>query len=232
MRLSTPWGDAQTIKTLAPGILLVSTASHGGLMLDSAALLDLPEHLRNAGETYGDWRCFEEDCACGLVYEARIDLYRENKRQQLASWEKTLGEPNPPAWAAQEGPACVERLRSAIAMSDADLLAPIAADNRRWFPEVFGLRPNCGHCYGQHPPLPEGTLVVCAAFGGGAVGVPSGFVGVSAKVGCHAAVTPEDKKERLFLVPEEDYDKRDEGCFVVDPERHAVWEHQNAALVQ
>jgi hypothetical protein len=27
-------------------------------------------------------------------------------------------------------------------MSDADLLAPIAADNRRWFPEVFGLRPN------------------------------------------------------------------------------------------
>jgi hypothetical protein len=111
-------------------------------------------------------------------------------------------------------------------MSDADLLAPIAADNRRWFPEVFGLRPNCGHCYGQHPPLPEGTLVVCAAFGGGAVGVLSGFVGVSAKVGGHAAVTPEDKKERLFLVPEEDYDKRDEGCFVVDPERHAVWEHQ------
>jgi hypothetical protein len=61
MRLSTPWGAAQTIKTLAPGILLVSTASHGGLMLDSAALLDLPEHLRTAGETYGDWRCFEED---------------------------------------------------------------------------------------------------------------------------------------------------------------------------
>jgi hypothetical protein len=72
MRLSTPWGAAQTIKTLAPGILLVSTASHGGLMLDSAALLALPEHLRTAGETYGDWRCFEEDCVCGLVYEARI----------------------------------------------------------------------------------------------------------------------------------------------------------------
>src|ERR1700722_1449151 len=63
IRLSTPWGAAQTIKTLAPGILLVSTASHGGLMLDSAALQDLPEHLRTAGETYGDWRCFEEDCA-------------------------------------------------------------------------------------------------------------------------------------------------------------------------
>ena len=142
MRLSTPWGSAQTIKTLAPGILLVSTASHGGLMLDSAALLDLPEQLRAVGETYGEWRCFEEDCACGLVYEARIDLYREHKRQQLASWEKTLGDPNPPTWAAQEGPACVERLRRAIALSDADLLAPIAADNRHWFPEVFGLPPN------------------------------------------------------------------------------------------
>jgi hypothetical protein len=229
MRLSTPWGDAQTIKTLAPGILLVSTASHGGLMLDSAAVLDLPEHLRTAGETYGDWRCFEEDCACGLVYEARIDLYREHKRQQLATWEKTLRQPNLPAYVTQEGPAYVERLRSALAMSDADLLAPIAADNRRWFPEVFGLRPNCGHCYGQHPPLPEGTLVVCARW---AVGVPFGFVGVSAKVVGHAAVTPENKMERLFLIPEEEYDKRDASCFVVDPERHAIWDPRSDSLVQ
>ena len=59
MRLSTPWGAVQTIKTLAPGILLVSTASHGGLMLDNAALQALPEHLRAAGEAYQDWLCFE-----------------------------------------------------------------------------------------------------------------------------------------------------------------------------
>lgn len=38
MQLSTPWGTAQTIETLAPGILLVTTASHGGLMLDCVAI--------------------------------------------------------------------------------------------------------------------------------------------------------------------------------------------------
>jgi hypothetical protein len=38
--------------------------------------------------------------------------------------------------------------------------------------------------------------------------------------------------ERLFLIPEEEYDKRDAGCFVVDPERHAIWDPRSDTLVQ
>jgi hypothetical protein len=46
------------------------------------------------------------------------------------------------------------------------------------------------------------------------------------------SVTPEDKKERLFLIPEEEYDKRGTDCFVIDPQRHAIWEHSSDSLVQ
>jgi hypothetical protein len=35
-KLSTPWGAADHVETIAPGIRSVSTPSHGGILLDAA----------------------------------------------------------------------------------------------------------------------------------------------------------------------------------------------------
>ncbi len=56
--LRTPWGAAQTTHTLAPSVTLVTTASHGGLLLAGDA--SMPPDV---GETFingPDWA--EEDC--------------------------------------------------------------------------------------------------------------------------------------------------------------------------
>ncbi len=60
----TPWGPAQSQKTLAPGIHFFSTAGHGGIQVEK--LGDVPAKVRKvAGIRYqglkGLW--FEEDCA-------------------------------------------------------------------------------------------------------------------------------------------------------------------------
>ena len=57
----TPWGTAQTVVELAPGIEAVTTASHGGIHLDA-------EHAAKVSSSIVDktWlglaQWFEEDC--------------------------------------------------------------------------------------------------------------------------------------------------------------------------
>ena len=98
------------------------------------------------------------------------------------------------------------------------MLKHIKFSNRRWYPELFGLPANCEHCHGQHSPLPEGTLVVFAAYGSWFAGVPQGFVGVSAG-------TTRNGPRSGFMIPAAEYAERDvTQCFVVDPERHHPFE--------
>ena len=40
--IDTPWGRTQHTKELAPGITLVSTSSHGGIILDKAHARRIP----------------------------------------------------------------------------------------------------------------------------------------------------------------------------------------------
>ncbi len=58
--MRTPWGAAQTVERMAPGIWVVSTAGHGGLKLDAAHNRRMPAYMRRGGGWY------EEDCESAL----------------------------------------------------------------------------------------------------------------------------------------------------------------------
>jgi hypothetical protein len=62
-------------------------------------------------------------------------------------------------------------------------------------------------------------LIVIAAWGGEPcpIPIPEGMVGVLAGVGGQRGV------DRYFLVPRDEYQKRDRFGFIVDPTRHQVW---------
>ena len=56
----TPWGPAQDVQRLAPGISLLSTHRHGGLHLSIDRRADLPKKLRLFLGENAEW--WEEDC--------------------------------------------------------------------------------------------------------------------------------------------------------------------------
>lgn len=67
--IKTPWGEAQTVKQIAPGITWYETASHGGFYLSPEKNALVPQELKEA--TFGQlglegW--YEEDCDAEVVY--------------------------------------------------------------------------------------------------------------------------------------------------------------------
>jgi hypothetical protein len=71
--MNSPWGHVQHQEEVASGVLLVSTAGHGGFMLNAEAMKALNPALKLAsvyGGRTGGYTCFEEDCeAVAVVYE-------------------------------------------------------------------------------------------------------------------------------------------------------------------
>ena len=63
--MNSPWGAIQTCRTIAPGIISVTTASHGGLHVAPDLLAKMPEAMRSTPYSRGGW--FEEDCDWALV---------------------------------------------------------------------------------------------------------------------------------------------------------------------
>ncbi len=125
-------------------------------------------------------------------------------------------------YAQNSGPECVEKLTAQLAKSDADLIAPLIESNLYRYPELFGLGSRCREreqcaCAGhQH------ERIVVSAFGDWHKDVPKGMVGVVAVLGGRTPYKNIDKSEQYFLVPAEEYANK-KVFFVVDPERHAVW---------
>ncbi|MGV1832746.1 DUF7007 domain-containing protein [Agrobacterium vitis] len=72
---STPWGMAQVSRRYADGIVLHSTASHGGFHLDENANGTVHAHYRNDTEFY------EEDCEWAKVAHAFPDLFTTYERR-------------------------------------------------------------------------------------------------------------------------------------------------------
>jgi hypothetical protein len=65
---STPWGQVQHQKQLAPGIVMVSTAGHGGIWLSPERQAQLPAWALEISNSYGPkpmW--WEEDCESMVV---------------------------------------------------------------------------------------------------------------------------------------------------------------------
>lgn len=60
---ASPWGPIDSHDTLAPGITLVSTSSHGGIHLDDDHERQIPVEVRHtARRPYAPAGWYEEDC--------------------------------------------------------------------------------------------------------------------------------------------------------------------------
>ena len=62
---STPWGQPDQQAEIAPGIIFVSTPSHGGYFLTRERRAMMPKKYNRDTFAGGDW--FEEDCDWALV---------------------------------------------------------------------------------------------------------------------------------------------------------------------
>jgi hypothetical protein len=195
MEIDTPWGRPQTLELVADGILDVSTASHGGILLSLERAASMPAFMRR--DVFAElFVAYEEDCDwCMpvLVFEAEFRAFYARR-----------GKPDP------------------------DVIFASARNTfRHWHPDAYEIfysvtlqpgesrRRDEQRFYADH----EADLLVVAACGDWKEGVPTGMVGVCARIGGYS--NKDTSKDRFFLVPADEYDKRIGGfAFIVDPLRH------------
>lgn len=70
---TSPWGKPQTCTLIAPGIWSVTTASHGGLKLDTVRNAKMPAEARRRGGWY------EEDCEWALAVLVHPDAFIDSQ---------------------------------------------------------------------------------------------------------------------------------------------------------
>lgn len=81
---NTPWGPADYRRMIAPGIVFLSTPSHGGAYLSKELQDKMPAHRR----TRDGW--YEEDCEIAYVVDVFPELFAPEQvdyaRRAIASW--------------------------------------------------------------------------------------------------------------------------------------------------
>ena len=87
--MNTPWGRADSVKEVAPGIKSVSTPGHGGYKLSDERNRLVPEYLRQRGGWY------EEDCDWAIVATVFPDCFDAQAREMA---EKTIRNWLPDEW--------------------------------------------------------------------------------------------------------------------------------------
>ncbi len=73
----TPWGKAQQVKEIAPGIVWCSTAGHGGYWISEKRRQEMPHPYRSA-KTFAGGNWYEEDCDWCLVYLAFPEVFQKH----------------------------------------------------------------------------------------------------------------------------------------------------------
>jgi hypothetical protein len=82
---ASPWGPIQTASPLGPEVVVVTTASHGGLRLSAAAFARLPQAIRQTAYSRDGW--FEEDCDWALPYLALgLDAFEPDAARAAEVW--------------------------------------------------------------------------------------------------------------------------------------------------
>lgn len=194
--MNTPWGHSQHTFTVADGITLVSTASHGGVKLSAERNAVVPEAMREPTGWY------EEDCEinlCVWTFPAEFARWSCTQdyppdspyRDPVATKERageSIREWFPARWTAATGETVTAAQSHVVA--EREFFAAHAGD---W-------------------------LTICA-WGAWHDEVPVGMVGVAARLGGRPNL---HGGEDYFLVPADEY--RSRGlAFVVDPLRHQRW---------
>jgi hypothetical protein len=83
----SPWGAVQKQKVLAPGIVQVFTAGHGGIWLSPERQAQLPEWAKQIASSYApkpQW--WEEDCEMAiplLVFYSEVHQHFSCSREAL-----------------------------------------------------------------------------------------------------------------------------------------------------
>ena len=70
---NSPWGEVQHSETLCPGVFMIDTASHGGIMVSKDMTAILSPAARKEGMREGGYLCFEEDCDENIVFRELLD---------------------------------------------------------------------------------------------------------------------------------------------------------------
>lgn len=87
--VETPWGIAQHIHEIAPGIVSYSTASHGGIYLSPERVAEMPQSLQDfvpfGGPQKGPGRWYEEDCDWSVAALAFPQFFAEDEVRQAHS---------------------------------------------------------------------------------------------------------------------------------------------------
>lgn len=69
----SPWGEIDWSETMIPGIEMVATPSHGGIMVSREASVLLSPAARKCGFWAGGYLCFEEDADENIVLRELLD---------------------------------------------------------------------------------------------------------------------------------------------------------------
>ena len=79
--MMTLWGETDSARALAPGILDVRTPSHGGIVLDETHA----QRMKTSGHVpyKGDWRYWEEDTDWQFAFQ----MFAEEIRQHITAEE-------------------------------------------------------------------------------------------------------------------------------------------------
>lgn len=145
MSLSTPWGKAQQQKTVAPGVISVSTASHGGYLVNSDAAAKMPSSLRAIGMRWHNWLAFEEDCDWCAVLLSFPQINPDHADQALS----TLKNWHPDTYTAWSG--------KPLAPEDSMML------REKMFKEKTRLQFVCVAAWGDWcATVPTGFIGICA----------------------------------------------------------------------
>ncbi len=105
----SPWGEIDWSETLIPGIEMVATPSHGGIMVSREAAVMLTPAARKCGSWQGGYLCFEEDADENIVFRELLDqnLWQIPERIKdraafVASIDQNIQTYHPEYWKARE----------------------------------------------------------------------------------------------------------------------------------
>lgn len=121
---ASPWDRIQHVREVAPGIVSVDTAGHGGYWLSPQRVADMRArvpHLLTPSTFYpldsaGQW--FEEDCECCRVVLAFPDLFPDGARDYARGYAQHAG------WIARPSD------RGASALTRSPRFSEVPADGR------------------------------------------------------------------------------------------------------
>ena len=193
---NSPWDQVQTCERLANGVWWVTTAIHGGLMVDKdTATETLSVHARQHGMKWGRFICYEEDEQCAIAFFERPDWFSAFRRRELteADTASVLKTCKNWEWRYYEARTRTILQPGESYYKDEFMFTQDHAD------DLIVVSATSGNSW--EPPLPAGMVKVTAVKGGR--NKHGGYTG-----------------EREFLVPADEYAARSPHGFIVDPARH------------